>query len=207
MLNLGYALLIVFLGVDFAISIWNAYSSGFSLTVLKNSPGQAAPRLAKYAAYAALGLAFAGMSYVMMVVFGFLALYLGYIGVGSLNVILAFDFLVFGAMIIGFGLVVTVQSIVIAYRRRSFGSIAVSIWNVFAEVLDIAVYAEGFRSAYKTLSGGNSRNNGNLAVILLMAVAVALFITWAAYRHGVKRANQLTQRAPSYQPFRRPIGA
>ena len=207
MVDLSYVLVIVFLVVDFAISIWNAYSAGFSLTVLKNSPGENAPRLAKYASYAALGLAFSGMSYVMTVVFGVLAYYLGYIGLGSLNVIFAFNFLFFGAMIIGFGLVVTAQSIVVAYRRRSFGSIAVSIWNVFAEVLDITVYAEGFRSAYKTLSGGNSRNNGNLAVIVLMAVAVALFITWAAYRHGVKRANQLTHRAPSYQPFGRPIGA
>lgn len=205
MVDLGLLLLVAFLVVDFAISIWNAYMAGFSLTVLKNSPGEGAPKLPRYASYAALGLGFAGMAYVMMVVLGFLSYYLGYLGAGSLAVILAFDFLVFGAMIIGFGLVVTAQSIAVAYRQRSFGAIAISAWNVFAEVLDIAVYAEGFRSAYSTMRGGSSKDDTNLGAILLIAVLIAFFITYAAFRHGVRRANQLTSSNASPSRLGRPL--
>ncbi len=205
MVDLGLLLLVIFLIADFAISIWNAYMSGFSLTLMKNSPGKAAPKLPRYASYAALGLAFAGMSYVMMVVLGYLSFYLGYLTAGSLNVILAFDFLVFGAMIIGFGLVVTAQSLAVAYRQRSFGTIAISAWNVFAEVLDIAIYAEGFRSAYSTLRGGSRKDDVNLVAILLISVLVAFFITYAAFRHGVRQANQVTSTSRSTSPLGRPL--
>ncbi|MDE1819837.1 MAG: hypothetical protein KGJ23_07130 [Euryarchaeota archaeon] len=205
MVDLGLALLVVFLVIDFAISIWNAYMSGFSLTLIAKTPGEKPPLLARAAAYAGLGLAFAGMSYVMMIVLGFAALQLGFLDGASFSLILAFDFLVFGAMIIGFGLVVTAQSVAVAYRQRSFGTVAISIWNVFAEVMDIAVYAEGFRSAYGTLKGGGSRDEANLVAVALMAIAVAFFITYAAYRHGVKRANALVSGASTRTPFDRPL--
>ncbi|MCI4365941.1 MAG: hypothetical protein L3K10_07805 [Thermoplasmata archaeon] len=186
MVDLSLVFLVLIVALDFGISIWNAYASGVAFTLLR---GQSGKTLTKVAAGAGLGLAFAGMSYAMLIVFSFLAYYLGYLGAGDVTVVLAFDFLVFGAMIIGFGLVVTAQSVARAYRERSFGTIAISVWNVFAEVADVAIYASGFRSAYGTLGG--ARNRVNLYAIIILAVLVAFFITYAAYRHGVRRTEQI----------------
>jgi hypothetical protein len=183
--ELSYVLLFVIIAVDFVLSLWNAYASGVSLTLLKGQSGQT---LAKVCAAAGLGLAFAGMSYAMLVIFSFVALAIGYLTVGEVLFVLAFDFLVFGAMIIGFGLVVTAQSIAIAYRRRSFGSIAISAWNVFAEVWDITIYAEGFKDAYGVMKGDRGRIN--LYVVIIIALVVAFLITYVAYRHGVRSAER-----------------
>ena len=192
MVDLSTIFVIVIVVFDFVISIWNAYSAGVTLTLLRGQPGQT---FARVAAGSGLGLAFAGMAYAMLIVFAFAALLLGVLVAGDVAVVLAFDFLVFGAMIIGFGLVVTAQSIAIAYRQRSFGTIAISAWNVFAEVWDIAIYAEGFKAAYGSLGGG--RDRVNLYAVLLLAILVAFFITYAAYRHGVKSTERTLSGAPS----------
>ncbi|MCI4352360.1 MAG: hypothetical protein L3K14_03105 [Thermoplasmata archaeon] len=190
-MDLGTLFLVVILVIDVVISIWNAYAAGLSLTLLKGQSGQ---NFAKAAAVAGLGLAFAGMAYAMLVVFSFIALYVGYLSVVELVVVLSFDFIVFGAMIIGFGLVVTAQSIAIAYRRRSWGSIAVSAWNVFAEVWDITIYVEGFRAAYSSMSG-SGRGRVNLYAVIALALLVAFFVTYAAYRHGVRSAMRATEES------------
>lgn len=193
MVDLGLTFLILIIALDIGISIWNAYAAGVTLTLLRRQEGQ---RFAKIAAGSALGLGFAGMSYAMLIIFSFLAYFVGFLGAGDVVFVLAFDFLVFGAMIIGFGLVVTAQSIAIAYRQRTFGTIAISVWNVFAEVADIAIYADGFRAAYGSLGGG--RDRVNLTAVILMAVLVGLFITYAAYRHGVHRGEDaLSASTPS----------
>lgn len=194
-------LLVLLLAIDFVISIWNGYASGRAIALLEGTTGQ---KLTRAAAYAGLGLGFAGMAYIMSIVFGFVAVYLSYLSWGQLDYLLAFNFLVFGALIIGFGMVVTAQSIAIAYRRRSFGAIALSAWNIFAEVWDIAIYAEGFRAAYSTLQGGG-RGKGNVWVVVLIAVLVALFITYAAYRHGYQSARKAIAPTSSYNPVRRPL--
>jgi hypothetical protein len=199
-MDLSLLIFVALLVVSFVISIWNAYSSGFSLRLLRNQPGQG---FARGAAYAGLGLAFAGMSYVMLIVLSFVALAFGYLGMSDVLYLLAFDFLVFGALIIGLGLVVTAQSIAIAVRRRTFGAIAISAWNIFAEVWDIAIYAEGFRSAYGTLSGG-ARNRVNVVALGMLAVLLALFIAYAAYRHGVKSAEKVLGPAQAPSPWGRP---
>ena len=98
-------------------------------------------------AYSGIGLAYCGASYVMLIVVGYIAYFFGYITADVVDAVLGLDFLFFGLLIIGFGLMVTIQSIIMAVKRRSLGGIAVAIWNIFAEVWDIASYAEGFGEA------------------------------------------------------------
>ncbi|HEV2231680.1 MAG TPA: hypothetical protein VGS18_05800, partial [Thermoplasmata archaeon] len=117
-----YLLLVFTLVLDFVFSLWNAYASGLSWSLVRNLPGQ---RFAKVSAIAGVGLAFAGISYVLTLVLSYLAVVVGALSLGEFLFLASFDFLVFGAMIIGFGLVVTAQSVAIAYRQRNFGSIAV----------------------------------------------------------------------------------
>jgi hypothetical protein len=189
--SLDTAFLVVVLLLDFAISLWNAYASGVTLTLLRGQPGQ---RFAKAAGVSGLGLAFAGMAYATIIVLAWVGLLVGFLLVGDFLFLVSFDFLVFAAMIIGFGLVVTAQSVAIAYRQRSFGAIGIAAWNVFTEIWDISIYAEGFRNAASVVSSG--RNKINLYAILAAAVGVSFIITYVAYRHGVRRAEASIEASP-----------
>jgi len=144
-------------------------------------------------AYSGLGLAYAGASYVMLIVVGSVAYSLGYVSADVVAGVLGLDFLVFGALIIGFGLMVTIQSIIVAYRRRSFGSIAIAAWNIFAEIWDIASYVEGFGDAVSMVKGTGSdeRDETSLILIVIVALLIAYFIVHAAYMHGKRKAQAM----------------
>jgi len=137
-------LTVLILVVDFGFSVWNAYASGLNVEMLRRGGGSSWLRAV---AYSGIGLAYCGASYVMLIVVGYIAYFFGYITADVVDAVLGLDFLFFGLLIIGCGLMVTIQSIIMAVKRRSLGGIAVAIWNIFAEVWDIASYAEGFGEA------------------------------------------------------------
>jgi len=191
MVSLSDAFLVGVILLDLVLSLWNAYAAGLTWTLLKNQRGQG---FAKVTAIAGLGLAFAGMAYATLIILSYFALILNFLAIGDFLFLVSFDFLVFGAMIIGFGLVVTAQSIAIAYRRRKFGDIAVAAWNVFTEIWDISIYAEGFHDAAGVVS--QDRNRVNLYAIIAAAVGIAFIVTYVAYRHGVRKAEGAIAASP-----------
>ncbi|MGC8687640.1 MAG: hypothetical protein ACP5RM_02995 [Candidatus Micrarchaeia archaeon] len=176
------ALILIF---DFVISVWDAYASGYNIGILRKADKGS---FSLVASYAGLGLGFVGITYVMIIVISLLAYAVGYVGPGVVEYAMAFNFLVFGLLIIGFGTVITIQSIMVAAKRRNFMSIFLAIYNTIALVWDIAIYAEGFRSAVGILKGDRN-DRGNAMIIVLAAVLVAFFITHAAYKRGLKKAE------------------
>ena len=183
-------LTILILALDFGFSVWNAYASGLNIETLRRGGGSS---WLEAVAYSGLGLAYAGASYVMLIVVGSVAYALGYVSADVVAGVLGLDFLVFGALIIGFGLMVTIQSIIVAYRRRSFGSIAIAAWNIFAEIWDIASYLEGFGDAVSMVKGTGSdeRDETSLILIVIVALLIAYFIVHAAYMHGKRKAQAM----------------
>ncbi len=181
---------------DFVISLWNAYAAGVTLTLLRRQPGKA---FAKASAGAALGLGFAGMAYATLLVLSFAALWLNFLALGDFLFLVSLDFLVFGALIIGLGLVITAQSVAIAYRQRTFGTMALAGWNVFAEVWDLSIYAEGFRNAAAAV-GSSERERVNLYAVLAAALGISFIMTYVAYRHGVRRAERSIADSPGQPP-------
>jgi len=181
-------LTVLVLAIDFGFSIWNAYASGLNIETLRRGGGSS---WLEAVAYSGLGLAYAGVSYVMLIVVGYIAFALGYISSDVVDGVLGHDFLVFGALIIGFGLMVTIQSIIVASRRHSFGSIAIAAWNIFAEIWDIASYAEGFSEAVSLVkgTGRDDRDETSLILIVVVALLIAYFIVHAAYIHGKRKAE------------------
>jgi len=181
-------LTVLILVVDFGFSIWNAYASGLNVETLRREGGGSWLRAV---AYSGLGLAYSGASYVMLIVVGYVAFALGYVSSDVVDGVLGLDFLVFGILIIGFGLMVTIQSIIMASRRRNFGSIAVAVWNTFAEIWDIASYAEGFGEAVSLVkrTAGDDRDETSLITIVIVALLLAYFIVHAAYIQGKRKAQ------------------
>ncbi len=191
MADLTYIFLVITLVLDFVFSLWNAYASGSSWVLVRNQPGQL---FAKTCAVVGVALGFVGVSYVLIIVISYVALLVGVLAIGEFLFLVAFDFLIFGAMIIGFGLVITAQSIAIAYRQRNYGSIAVAAWNVFSEIWDISIYAEGFRDAAGTVT--DDRERVNVYAIVAIAVGLAFLITFVAFRHGARRAEDAIEANP-----------
>jgi hypothetical protein len=179
-------LLVLLLIVDIVISLWNAYASGYNIGMIRKSKAKAGA-LTRAAAYSGLGLGFAGIAYVLIMAISYIAYALGYVGAGVVSYAASLNFLVFGFLIIGFGLMVTIQSIAIAVKKRSLFSIVIALWNVFAEVWDIASYVQGFKEATGVIRGNRNSRNGAIEITLI-SVLLAFFITHAAYRHGLNKA-------------------
>jgi hypothetical protein len=183
-------LTVLILVIDFGFSIWNAYASGLNVETLRREGGSS---WLQAVAYSGLGLAYSGASYVMIIVVGYVAFAFGYISSEVVGDVLGLDFLLFGLLIIGFGLMVTIQSIIMTFKRRNFGSIAVAVWNTFAEIWDIASYAEGFGEAVSLVkgTGGDERDETSLILVVIVALLIAYFIVHAAYIHGKRKAQAL----------------
>ena len=115
-LGLGLIITIIIIAFDFLISMWDAYAGGYSLGMM-NKNGDSS-KFRKVSAYAAVGLGLVGATYVMAIVIGFIAYYLAYISLSTLEFVLSFDFIFLGILIIGFGFIITIQSIIIAAKRR-----------------------------------------------------------------------------------------
>ncbi|HEV2165510.1 MAG TPA: hypothetical protein VGS23_00805 [Thermoplasmata archaeon] len=191
MADLATILLLATLILDFVFSLWNAYASGENWALVRNLRGQ---RFTKACAVVGALLAFAGISYVLVIAISYAALVVGVLAIGEFLYLASFDFLVFGAMIIGFGLVITAQSVAVAYRQRKFGDIAIAAWNVFSEIWDISIYAEGFHDAAGTVSG--ERERVNVYAIIAVAVGIAFLITFVAFRHGARKVEDAIRANP-----------
>lgn len=184
MLMLGYIIIAIFLIFDFVISLWDAYASGVNKGMLEKKQTFASMFTKVLFVYAGVGIAFFGMTYVLVIILSLILYAIGYIGASLLVYTLNFSFLVFGLMIISFGVLVTVQSILVAVHRRSLGSIAISIFNVIIILFDISMYASGFRGALRVVRNGRSRSAGFYEIIIA-ALILAYVLIHTAYKKGI----------------------
>lgn len=188
---------VVILAFDFIISIWNGYASGYNIGLIrKGKANGSGGGFSEIAAYSGLGLAFVGIVYVLVIVLSYVLYWLGYVGSSVVNYALAFNFLVFGLMIIGFGLMVTIQSIILAYRKRSIWSILIAIFNTVVIIFDVVSYASAFGESVQLLKG-NRQGSGNAYIIVIVAILIGFFIIHAAYKQGLKKAASQVQMKPT----------
>jgi hypothetical protein len=182
-LDILYVLIVIF---DILISIWNAYNAGKALEYMKlNNIESDWPRMV---AYSTLILSFAGAAYGNASLLSIVAYYLGYIDIYTLLGVLSFSFLVFGFLIILFGIVVTINSIIVASKTKRFFDIFIAIYNSIAVIWDIYSYIEGFSTAFNILKdqfGNEERNSqGVFILIIIAAVLIAVFMVYGAFKYG-----------------------
>ncbi|MCC5446859.1 hypothetical protein [Candidatus Nanobsidianus stetteri] len=182
-LDILYVLIVIF---DILISIWNAYNAGKALEYMKlNNIESDWPRMV---AYSTLILSFAGAAYGNASLLSIVAYYLGYIDIYTLLGILSFSFLVFGFLIILFGIVITINSIIVASKTKSFFDIFIAIYNSIAVIWDIYTYIEGFSTAFNILKdqfGNEERNSqGIFILIIIAAILIAVFMVYGAFKYG-----------------------
>jgi ABC-type multidrug transport system permease subunit len=192
-MGFGLILSVIILIFDILISVWNAYNAGKSLEIMKiENINEDWPRMV---AYSALVLSFAGATYGNLGILSLIAYYLGYINYYTLASLLSFSFLVFGFLIILFGLVITVNSIIVAYKTKGFWNIAIAIYNSIATIWDIYTYIQGFSYALNTVKGlfsSEDRNSqGIFIVLIIVAALIAIFLVYGAYKHGRASAYKI----------------
>ncbi|MCL4387820.1 hypothetical protein M1567_01555 [Candidatus Marsarchaeota archaeon] len=185
-MGFGIIITVLIVAFDFLISMWDAYAGGYSLGMIKKNGDQS--KFRKISAYAAVGLGLVGATYVMAIIIGFIAYYLAYISLSTLEFVLSFDFIFLGILIIGFGFIITIQSIIIAAKRRSAGSILIALFNSFIIAFDVYMYVTAFSESLSVIKRTGRRSQGNGLMIVLMAALIAAIIVHAAYKHGYKKA-------------------
>jgi hypothetical protein len=182
-LDILYLLIVIF---DILISIWNAYNAGKALEYMKlNNIENDWPRMV---AYSTLILSFAGAAYGNASLLSIVAYYLGYIDIYTLLGVLSFSFLIFGFLIILFGIVITVNSIIVASKTKRFFDILIAIYNSIAVIWDIYSYIEGFSAAFNILRNqfvNEDRNSqGVFILIIIAAILIAVFMVYGAFKYG-----------------------
>ncbi len=91
-------------------------------------------------------------------------------------------------MIIGFGFIITIQSIIIAAKKPSIWSVLVALYNSFAMAFDIYVYATSLKESLSVIRSTGRRSQGNGIMIIVIAILIAALMVHAAYKHGYKKA-------------------
>ncbi len=176
--------------INFFLSLWNAYASGQNMVFLENYKGKFKEFFMIANSFGLL-LAFSGMAYVTIFFLSYIASLVGYINVSTLNAIASYNFLVFGGLITVSGLVIAVESILIAYLKRNFFSIFIAIYNVFASIWNLYAYISSFETAKNLISSNDDRDNSKIVLILIVGVLIAFFITYNFYNLGKKKAKAL----------------
>lgn len=157
-----------------AVSLWNSYASG-QMYELADSPW------VKIVSISGGIMGFVGLTYSFIMA----AVALGYLGQQYLlatNVIL-------GLPIIVFGIIITIDSIIIAYKRKSIMSVGIALYNTVSTAWNIFVWMEsleqvgGFGEAASDLADEDAR-----AAVLAAAVA-GLLISFGLFQLGRKKAR------------------
>lgn len=127
-------------------------------------------------------LGFVGLTYSFILA----AVALGYLGQQYLlatNVIL-------GLPIIVFGIIITIDSIIIAYKKKSFWSVAIALYNTVSTAWNIFIWMEsikevgGFGEAASDLADEDAR------VAVLVAAVAGLVISYGLFQLGRKKARK-----------------
>lgn len=194
MVEIGFFTIIILI-VNTLLSLWNAYSAGYNSIPLKMYKGKGA-FLYRFANNSALVLSFAGLTYVLMFLFGFIGYWINYIQADILSELIGFNQLVFGGLITFTGIVVAIQSIVIAAKSRDWKSVLIAIFNSLVTIWNVYAYTRSFGYAFSTskelFAGAASSNDVRIKVIviILAAVITAFMIVYGFYKFGQNKAKK-----------------
>lgn len=168
-------ILLFWLVLNLAISFWNAYASGAYLTESKIIGGWI-----RFVVWCGLVMSACGFTWVYLTLLAMGAVAGQFLTTEWGEVMFKLGYLVIIIPVIGSGFGIWAHSLADAYRRRSFGSVAIAGWNTYAQfrnTWEAASHAPGFlKDVLEAFSGKNKSSKDGAAgilVILLVVLAVA----------------------------------
>jgi hypothetical protein len=197
-LNIPWAILLLIWVVNFAISWWNARSCGLVWAETKVMGGW--HRFLVWCGAIMSASGFTWCYLILLVLGGYYAqasfLEPGeapYLTPEAVNAALSLGYLIIVPGVLFTGIVIWIDSLVQAWRNRTFGNIAGAAWNTFANVHNVYSAMRGMPEAWgsvKDFFGGDSdsddaKSKGILIVIVLVIVAIigGIMTTWSIINH------------------------
>lgn len=163
-------ILFVLLVINFAISWWNAWAAGRGWTEVKEIGGW--PRIVTWCAVI---MAACGFSWVFLTIETMIVYSLGYFEPTEVEAMFNLGYLIIIFPVIGSGLGLWAHSLIVAYKKRSFGTLGVAGWNTYAQVHNIysvAKHAPGAIESVLKVFGKSKSGRQAIALILLVVLAL-----------------------------------
>lgn len=201
MVDLLTAIIVV---LDLVLSVWNCYSAGVTSGLLKREGG---PAWANISVVLGLAMGLSGAVYVTAILVSAAAYWLGLIGSGAADLLLAYNAVITGLLIVVIGIGVTIQSIYIAVRKPGFMTIATALYNTFASIWNVFSYISNFGPATQIINyeRRNERQSSLVQVIIIAVIAVLLGVLLAYFAYWMGR-NHAEGRRLRTAPSRSNIG-
>lgn len=137
-----------------------------------------------------------GFSSVLIFTMAFAAFAFGYLPKEYASAAISLWYLLIIVPAIGTGLIITVQSLVNAWRERNIANMGVAAWNTFASGMNIYNAFKGIPDAWEAVGsifGGKSKKDDGKAALLILIVVVAIaggiLITMGLIRHYAAQAK------------------
>jgi hypothetical protein len=115
----------------------------------------------------------------------------GLVGADSVDLLLAYNFLITGGLITILGIGVTAESIYVAIKRPGLWTVGGSIYNVFASIWNVFTYIENFGTAMNIIKteGRQGRGQGAAIVLTITTVVIAVLLSYMAFHFGRAHAS------------------
>jgi len=124
--------------VGLGLSLWNSFAAGFAYGMYRRT----GDRFDLFTAIVGAVIGFVGFTYYIAAIISAIAPALGWMSAKTAEVLMAYNNLVFGGLIVGIGYLVLAQSIYATIKsdRKSFWDIATVLWNLFAVISNTLCY-------------------------------------------------------------------
>lgn len=145
-----------------------------------------------------------GFSSVLIFTMAFAAFAFGYLPKEYASAAISLWYLLIIVPAIGTGLIITVQSLVNAWRERNIANMGVAAWNTFASGMNVYNALDGIPSAWEAVSsvlGGDSKGKKDdskaalLILLVVVAIAGGILITMGLIRHYAAQTKLQTVAA------------
>lgn len=201
-MEMNALLLFVLLILNSAISAWNAYASGAYLTESKIIGGWT-----RVLVWCGLTMAACGFTWVILTLLTMGAVAGQWLTPEDAELMFKLGYLIIILPTVGSGFGIWAHSLIEAYRRRSFGSVAVAGWNTAAQFHNTWQAASHAPSFFKDVVNGLGKKRGKddgaaILIILLVILAVGggiiitgLIARWADRRVAIDVTSNTGQFA------------
>lgn len=197
--------------VNFAISWWNARTVGLMWTEVKYLGG-----FKQFMAWMGAIMSASGFTWCYLVVLLFGAYYAQpvflepdeplILDVEALQAGFSLGYLLLLPGILFSGLMIWINSLIVAWRRRDLPSIGIAGWNTFAQIHNTYSAFKGAPEAFDSVTkflgaGSKGGDNRGKAVILVVILVILAFIggiltTWSIVNHYAG-SRSLPERVPA----------
>lgn len=136
-----------------------------------------------------------GFSSALIILLAFGALAFGYLPPEYANGAISLWYLLIIVPAIGTGLIITVHSLITAWRERNIANMGVAAWNTFASGLNLYNASSGIPDAWEAVSdlfSSKDKDDSKAALLILIVVAAiagGVLITMGLIKHYAAQAK------------------